>query len=135
MSPTVIHLKAKKSLALRKHPPYLEMVNDALVTLKERNGSSQSKLLSSFLLLLSQSQKHPPRASQLQNLKQLQLNLLRKLKPVAKAKLAPKAKPEAKTFTLAPANKIPAAKPKAKAGSAKEAAKPNPTPKGYAGCE
>ncbi|GJY83229.1 histone H1, partial [Tanacetum coccineum] len=39
--PTVIRSKAKKLLALRKHPPYLEMVSYALVTLKERDGSSQ----------------------------------------------------------------------------------------------
>ncbi|PWA52140.1 histone H1 [Artemisia annua] len=39
--PTVIHSKAKKSLAVRKHPPILQMVRDAIVTLKERNGSSR----------------------------------------------------------------------------------------------
>ncbi|PWA97821.1 Protein kinase, ATP binding site-containing protein [Artemisia annua] len=36
----VIHSKARKSLALRKQHPYFEMISDAVVTLKERNGSS-----------------------------------------------------------------------------------------------
>lgn len=51
------------------------------------------------------------------------------MKPAAKAKLAPKAKPAAKTVTKkAPAKKKPA---KPKAGSVKAATKPNLTPKSF----
>ncbi|PWA67435.1 histone H1.2 [Artemisia annua] len=37
MTNGVIHSKASKSL---KRPPYLEMISNAILTLKERNGSS-----------------------------------------------------------------------------------------------
>ncbi|PWA66683.1 histone H1 [Artemisia annua] len=73
----VIHSKAKKSLALRKHPPYLEMVSDAIVTLKERNGSSQ------YAIRKFIEEKHKDLLPV--NFKKMLLNQLRKL--VASGKL------------------------------------------------
>ncbi|PWA45808.1 histone H1 [Artemisia annua] len=59
--PTVIHSKAKKSLALRKHPPYLE----------ERNGSSQYAI---GKFIIEDKHKDLP-----VNFKKMLLNLLKKL--------------------------------------------------------
>ncbi|GKE97930.1 histone H1 [Tanacetum coccineum] len=106
MSPAVIHSKAKKSLALRKHLPYLEMVNDALVTLKERNGSSQYAI-GKFI--------EDKYNDLLVNFKKILLIQLKKLvdsdklvKVKASFKLPSTAKPKPK----APAKGKPAAKPK-----------------------
>ncbi|PWA50647.1 PB1 domain, RWP-RK domain protein [Artemisia annua] len=103
MSNGVVHSKASKSLTPRKHPPYLKMVSDAIVTLKERNGSSQYAIGK----FIQDKYKDLPT-----NFKKRLLNQLKKL--VASDKLvkpASKAKPAAKTDTKkAPPKKKPAAK-------------------------
>ncbi|GJV88836.1 histone H1 [Tanacetum coccineum] len=84
MSPTVIHSKAKKSLALRKHPPYLEFIedkyNDMLVNFKKILLIQLKKLVDSDKLVkVKASFKLPSTA---------------KPKPKAPAKGKPTAKPK-----------------------------------------
>lgn len=99
--------KAKKPAAPRKprtaptHPPYIEMINDAIVSLKERTGSSQYAI-AKFI-----EEKHkqlPP------NFKKLLLTNLRKL--VASGKLV----------KVKGSYKLPAARPPAEKAPAKKEA-------------
>ncbi|GJV88838.1 retrovirus-related pol polyprotein from transposon TNT 1-94 [Tanacetum coccineum] len=130
--PTVIRSKAKKLLALRKHPPYLEMVSYALVTLKERDGSSQYAIGK----FIQDKYKDLP-----VNFKKRLLNHLKKLvasnklvKVKASYKLPSTAKAVAAAKPMkeaAPAKKKPTAPAKTKAipAKAKPAPKANPAAK------
>ncbi|GKD63669.1 PB1 domain, RWP-RK domain, lambda repressor-like, DNA-binding domain protein, partial [Tanacetum coccineum] len=126
MSPTVIHSKAKKSLVIRKHPPYLEMVSDALVTLKERNGSSHLKKLvaSDKLVKVKASYKLPSTAKTVAAAKPKKGAAPAKKKPTAPAKtkaVPAKAKPAPKANSTAKAKPAPKAKPVTKAKPAPKA--------------
>lgn len=116
--------KARKTSAKGKprspslHPPYFEMIKDAIVTLKEKTGSSQHAITK----FIEEKHKNLPA-----NFKKLLLTQLKKF--VAASKLV-KVKAsyklpatKAPAAAAAPANKKPAAKPKA------ATAKPNPTAK------
>ncbi|XP_076954740.1 histone H1-like [Bidens hawaiensis] len=126
--------KVKKAPAKAKprtpslHPPYFEMIKEALVTLKERTGSSQYAIAK----FIEENQKHLPA-----NFKKVLLTQLKKLVaagklvkvkasykfPAAKAPAAAaapaKKKPVAKPKKLTPAKKKTVAKPKAVAKPAK----------------
>ena len=108
--------KAKKPAAPRKrnpptHPSYFEMIKDAIVTLKDKTGSSQHAITK----FIEDKQKNLP-----SNFRKLLLVQLKKL--VASGKLVkvkssyklPAARSAApKAAATAPAKKKPAAKPKA----------------------
>ncbi|KAG6606395.1 Histone H1.2, partial [Cucurbita argyrosperma subsp. sororia] len=123
--------KEKKPAAARKtrnpptHPPYEEMIKDAIVTLKERTGSSQYAITK----FIEEKQKQLP-----SNFKKLLLFHLKKL--VASGKLVKvkssfklKSAKSAIVKPASPAKKLAAAKPKPKAAAktkavAKSSAKP-----------
>ncbi|KAF5796940.1 putative linker histone H1/H5, domain H15, winged helix-like DNA-binding domain superfamily [Helianthus annuus] len=101
------------------HPPYFEMIKEALVTLKERSGSSQYAITK----FIEENQKNLPA-----NFKKVLLTQLKKF--VAGGKLV-KVKASYKLpAAAAPAKKKPAAKPKAvKKIAPAKVAKPKPAPK------
>ncbi|KAM0044039.1 putative linker histone H1/H5, domain H15, winged helix-like DNA-binding domain superfamily [Helianthus debilis subsp. tardiflorus] len=101
------------------HPPYFEMIKEALVTLKERSGSSQYAITK----FIEENQKNLPA-----KFKKVLLTQLKKF--VAGGKLV-KVKASYKLpAAAAPAKKKPAAKPKAvKKIAPAKVAKPKPAPK------
>ncbi|KAI7756319.1 hypothetical protein M8C21_001535 [Ambrosia artemisiifolia] len=131
----IVPAPAKKAPAKSKprtpslHPPYFEMIKEAIVTLKERTGSSQYAITK----FIEENQKNLPA-----NFKKVLLTQLKKFvaagklvkvkasyklpataapakkKPVAKPKTAVKPKPVKK---IAPAKKKTVAKPKPKAAA------------------
>ncbi|KAI3684889.1 hypothetical protein L6452_34116 [Arctium lappa] len=119
--------KSRKTSAKSKpkspslHPPYFEMIKDAIVTLKEKTGSSQHAITK----FIEEKHKNLP-----VNFTKILLTQLKKfvaasklVKVKASYKLPATKAPAA--AAAAPAKKKPAAKPKATAA----AAKPNPTAK------
>ncbi|MCD7471385.1 hypothetical protein HAX54_011793 [Datura stramonium] len=107
---------AKKTSAPKKprsHPPYVEMISEAIATLKERTGSSQVAIAK----FIEEKQKDLP-----SNFRKLLLVQLKKL--VASGKLTKikgsfKVAPVVKPVAVAKPKKEPATKKKAAAGSAK----------------
>ncbi|KAG6492478.1 hypothetical protein ZIOFF_047441 [Zingiber officinale] len=129
---------------LSSHPPYAEMITEAIVTLKERAGSSQYAI---GKYIEDKQKDHLPG-----NFRKILLSQLRRLvaaeklkkvknsyklsgapaasssaapaKPKAKPKSKPKPKPKPKTVTKKPKAKPAAAKPKASPAAAKSKSNP-----------
>ncbi|KAK9055740.1 hypothetical protein SSX86_026825 [Deinandra increscens subsp. villosa] len=122
--------KSKKTSAPKTknpplHPTYLEMIKDAIVTLKERNGSSPQaiakfiegkykSLPANYKKLLSTQLKKNVVAGKL-----VKVKASFKLAPKTPAASAPAKKPAAKVKAPAKKKTVAAAKPKAKAPAAK----------------
>ncbi|PQP93262.1 histone H1-like [Prunus yedoensis var. nudiflora] len=106
---TETDVKAKRARSPPSHPPFVEMITEAIVALKERTGSSQYAITK----FVEEKNKNLP-----QTFRKLLLYNLKKL--VASGKLV-KVK---NSFKLPPSRSAPAAvKPKAKPAAAKPAAK------------
>ncbi|KAD3068592.1 hypothetical protein R6Q59_017386 [Mikania micrantha] len=136
---------APKTKSPALHPPYFEMIKDAIVTLKERTGSSPQaiskfiegkykNLPSNFRKLLSTQLKKNVAAGKLVKVK-ASFKLPPKIAPTTTGSSAPVKKPAAKakapakkkTTSVKPKAKAPAAKAKPAAPKAKPAAKPKAT--------
>ncbi|KVI00794.1 histone H1-like [Cynara cardunculus var. scolymus] len=117
---TAIAKKAPSTKKSKSHPPYVEMIKEAIVALKERTGSSQYAIAKH----IEDHQKDLPA-----NFKKLLLLQLKKLVAAGKLtkvknsfKLASGEKPKAEKKAV-PAQKAPAAKKAAKSGSQVKATK------------